>query len=326
MRLIEETAEALANKETWFPPEIDSDPWVVYHGTSSVFEKEIEQNGFKCGSNHLDEGVLLCLSIIITTEWFEDDATASLRAYSLPRIGSDAPFYCALFPQRSALFTRRMFSGGETSYILRRVIPKLVKATFDNPNFFEERLEKDLKKCIEKAKKGHFTQEKVLKVNLVWLKEKITELKKFLPDLLDNYKKHSHGIIYALKINEDDVNIIQYQGNNGLAVYKKLSYERCVGKLIIHGEHDLSAHTNPSWDDINFWREECDFVKLSRISGFRGVNQRKISELQLTDPEGAEDMRFSVMIKHGNELLRKFAAEQKEVQHKILMNSRLNNS
>lgn len=318
MRLIEETAEALVNKETWFPPEIESDPWVVYHGTSSVFEECIDRDGIQCGSTHLDEAALICSTIIKTTEWYDDSATTSLTAYSIPRIAREAPFFCGLFPQKSLIYTSREFAGGETARALRRIIPKLVDVAFGNSDFFEKKFEQDRQQCINKAKRGQPTHSKVLKVNLNWLKEKTAELKKILPGLLDIHKRHRYGVVYALKLESEDVPLASYCSTGGLMIHKLMPARKCVAKLIVHGEHENGSDSNPDWEFQNFWREHGELVKLLASSGYRSSGPLSIDASQLFDPAGAEDLRFQIMIEYGDSRLKDFAAEQKEIHQEIL--------
>lgn len=319
MELIEEDAAALIDKRNWFPPEIENDPWVVYHATSSVTEEQIDRDGFQCGSVDLNRVVLLCLNIIETTDWWEDAATATLKAYSFPRIGGEAPFFCALYPQRCCLYTRREFAGGETAYALRRIIPKLVQDALENPGFFEDRFESFRQQCIYEAQKGVPTHRKVLKVNLEWLREKAAKLQSFLPDLLDIRDRHRYGVIYALKLDCGDVTSARYDWSDGLRVYKPLPAAKCIAKLLVHGEHELSSASNDSWHMQNHWRDDGELARLVSKSGCVGGAQDDIDESQLVDPQGAEDLRFQIMIDHGNDVLRKFAISQRDVQREILM-------
>ena len=324
MRIFAEDAKALSEKQNWFPPEIENDPWVVYHGTSSVFEEKIERSGLQCGSLHLNEAVLRCATLIKTTEWYEDAAAFSLVAFSCPRITSAPHFYCALFPQRASLYTRRMFAGGESAYALRRIITKLVESSKNNMEFFDSRFRKLCQESIEKAKRGMPTNDKILKVNIEWFNEKVAKLKEFLPQLVEVYNQHSYGVIYALKIEPEDVAAAIYLHNDGFRVYKPIPHAKCIAKLIIHGEHELSAHTNPAWDDINYWREETDLVQSVKTYGYKSNAPDRNDEIQLIDPDGAEDMRFQIMIEHGNEMLRNFAKEQKEIHQRLLQTSAKN--
>ena len=324
MRIFAEDAKALSEKQNWFPPEIENDPQVVYHGTSSVFEEQIDRDGIQCGSTHLDEAALLCCTVIKTTEWYEDSATTSLTAYSIPRIGREAPFFCGLYPQKTFLYTSREFAGGETARALRRIIPRLGVVAFENPDFFEQRFENDRQKCINKAKTGSFTQDKVLKVNLSWLKEKVIELKKILPGLVNIYERHRYGVVYALKLESEDVPAVAYDCIGGLMIYRPIPIYKCVAKLIVHGEHCHGSDSNQDWEQQNFWREQGELVKLLASSGYRSSGQLSIDASQLFDPDGAEDTRFQIMIEHGNEMLRNFAIEQKEIYQRLLQTSAKN--
>lgn len=104
---IETSAQDLARLQNWFPFEIERDPWIVYHGTSSTAENFIDQHGFRCGSTDLNDAALLCLTIMETIDFWAGPYGA-LKAYSLPRIreAGTPPFFCALYPQRTGLYTK----------------------------------------------------------------------------------------------------------------------------------------------------------------------------------------------------------------------------
>lgn len=323
MELIEESAAVLANKRGWFPPEIENDPWVVYHATSSVAEDQIDREGFRCASSGFNDAALLCLSVMETTDWWEDAATATLKAYSLPRIGGAAPFFCALYPQRTSLYTRRDFAGGETAYALRRIIPKLVDLVSNDPEFFARRLEKDRKECIYEAEKGVPFHRKVLDVNMTWLREKVVKLEGFLQQLLGMRDEHRHGVIYALRLDRQDLPQLSYNWSDGLRVYEPLPASKAVAKLIVHGEHDLSSHSDPSWNFDNSWRNKTELALLASKSGRPAGVVDIIDDLELVDPDGARDLRYKLMAEHGDSVLQGFAAKQEEVYRQMLQSAKI---
>lgn len=322
MELIQEDAEALAEKLNWFSPGIENNPWVVYHATSSIAEELIDRDGFQCGSTELNDAVLLCLSIMETVDWWEDAAVGTLKAYSLPRTRGAAPFFCALYPQRTCLYTGRSLAGGETAYALRRIIPKLVQVSFDNPDFFDRRFELDRKKCISEASRGIFMHRSVLKVNLVWLREKVTALKAFLPRLLAMREQHRYGIVYALRLDRSDLSATAYSWSDGLRIYHPLPASKCVGKLIVCGEHDLNSHANPSWNSDNQWRRDSELAKLASQNRHKVNLAEPIDHKEFIDPEGAVDLRYQLMVQYGDDALRKIAAKAEEMQRQMILNAK----
>jgi hypothetical protein len=308
MLTIEKNAQDLARSRHWFPAEIESDPWIVYHGTSSTAENFIDQHGFRCGSTDLNEAALLCLTIMETTDFWEGPFGA-LKAYSLPRIrgAGTPPFFCALYPQRTGLYTTKRFAGGETAYALRGVIPELVRVCLDTPEFFAKRFEDDRAKCISKAKKFLLMNRKVLQVNASWLNEKASKLQSFLPGLLDLETRHAYGVVYALRVNPEDVPAMSYRWSDGLRIYDVLPRSRCVAKLIVRGDNELSSCSNEKWHEDNRWRCSAELAKSAELRGRAADPLDLMSEEMLFDPNGAEDFQFKLAAEHGPPQMRELA-------------------
>jgi hypothetical protein len=308
MQVFEEDAQNLVQKRTWFTEEIESDPWVVYHGTSSISEAAIDRSGFRCGSEDFDPAALLCLSIIKTINAADDvPCSTVLENYTFPRIGNrgHAPLFCALHPQRAILFTSRLFAGGETALALREAISGLARIAAESPDWFDERFKKQRDLCASRARSGIPTHSPVHKVDVGWFQRKIKMLLPCLSELKDIYHLHRHGVLYAIKLEPSDAKTSRHGDLGGLEVFGEVPSSKCLAKLIVHGEHSFGADCgNYDWDSLNLWRDQSE---LANRANYNPIDCRSKHADDLFDPEGAVDMRWELMATHGNTMIREFA-------------------
>jgi hypothetical protein len=315
MQIFEEDAHDLCHKRTWFTREIEDDPWVVYHGTSSVSEESIERLGFRCGSTGLNHGTLLCLTIVKTIGWEDVPRGAALQAYTFPRInsGSLSPFFCAFFPQRAIAFTCRQYAGGETAYTLREAITGLERLASETPDWFDKRFEEQSNLCTSRARRGIPTHTPVYKVNVEWFQCKMRVLLPQLCELREIYDQHKYGVIYAIKLDRADAKIACNGDLRGLEVFGEVSPSKCVAKLIVHGEHSLGDDCGGiDWDLLNSRRDRSDLATLANYCP-KDCGSKNADDL--FDAEGALDMRWDLMATHGNTLVREFVKNNRPSRH-----------
>lgn len=104
----------------FFPAEISSDPWILYHGTSGSYEKSIDSRGL-----NVDDAVITKSEIEAIVSIYDELIWAgtsgrglpALKPYSLManyRSGSTKPLFLGESPGHSALFASKDFAGGET--------------------------------------------------------------------------------------------------------------------------------------------------------------------------------------------------------------------
>src|SRR5581483_851828 len=105
------------------------DSWVVYHGTSSVFEQDIEDRGLEPFNRIFDPRDLdRVRSAFENLGWFGsgDSGYAFLASYSHQRHRGDRQgVYCCSQPNAALLFSTRGFAGGETARQLRKAFSEL---------------------------------------------------------------------------------------------------------------------------------------------------------------------------------------------------------
>ena len=108
-----------------FPSEICDDLWMVYHGTSSIFEQDIDKHGLCWRPNLASKAEVQSIVTI-----FEKMAWAGRHNGGLPvlkpftlqhdlRTSTIKPIYLAESSLRALTFATYEFAGGETARALR---------------------------------------------------------------------------------------------------------------------------------------------------------------------------------------------------------------
>lgn len=119
-----------ATKEL-FPDVISKDDWIVYHGTSSLYEFEIDSSGFR-PSSHIagKEEVQAVVSVYERMNWAgaHGGGFPVLKAFSLEHDLADPRgkhVYFAESSCRASLYAMRDFAGGECARALRHALRDL---------------------------------------------------------------------------------------------------------------------------------------------------------------------------------------------------------
>src|SRR5690606_12883655 len=122
----------ISEKGVMFPEEIESDGWIIFHGTSGYNAEQIEQNGFKPYSSNVSvDDIKHVVSIFEKMCWSGKDTGGYtiLKSFSL-NFDVQNPNGNLFFAEKSIralLFSTRDFSGGEKLRALRKAIKDLEK-------------------------------------------------------------------------------------------------------------------------------------------------------------------------------------------------------
>ncbi|HOW86442.1 MAG TPA: hypothetical protein P5119_11310 [Candidatus Aminicenantes bacterium] len=110
-----------------------SDPWVAYHGTSSINEQQIEKNGLKWSDqNYTRSDISQVISIFEKLFWYGavSDGLAVLLTYTqsdfdISKTKNAKPIFLAQSSMRALSYAQRSWAGGETVRALRIVFEEL---------------------------------------------------------------------------------------------------------------------------------------------------------------------------------------------------------
>lgn len=113
------TRSDLRSSERIFSEELKANPWVLFHGTSSMNAAVIEEDGLRwTDALYTPSDLLRMLDICKSMNWegIDWDAYSTLKELSLPRLNIDQtpPVYLNANPWKAASFSAHRIAGGET--------------------------------------------------------------------------------------------------------------------------------------------------------------------------------------------------------------------
>ena len=305
---------ALALQRIWFSEAIEDDPWVAFHATSSVNESSIDQRGLSVRSNRWTAAALNAARIMANAQW-DGPGYLELAGFGAADLAkAKRPVYLALYPQRPVRYLTRNLSGGEFASGLAEAIPALL--TFiDNESAFDMHFQRLRDSCIACAAAGRLPPRRVLRPNREWFRNQATPLRNALVPLMAARAGHTHGVLYAVRLEHRDVVDGTYSGGEGLGVHHDILASQLVGKLVISGE-DALASTVISESATYFLRHR-DRGRRSAIAEIvtRAAAQRTTiphaeGARDLLTEDAGEDETPQLLLLHGTVAVRNYAQEQ----------------
>ena len=247
--------------DTLFESDIDQDPWVHYHATSSLYEDRIDAEGLRWTSNVFSAANILdVIRVFRSMNWcgVHTDGYAVLHPFSLlgDFQGKDfKPIYFREDSLHSLLYAERDFAGGESARALRYAIRDLERYLAEE-SVRAQHLHKQRCNAISLASQGAVPG-RVVRVDLDWLEEKIKRLRP-LRERCDALKEnYEHGVVYAVRFARKDIPALSYSNYMGLRCYAPIPPEKIVGKVrIFVDDVNLLRDSGIEFYPKNRWRHE----------------------------------------------------------------------
>lgn len=229
-----------------FPAEIESDPWIAFHGTSGSNEDRIETEGLKWTNTTVSGAEIQeVVSIFERLRWRGKtmDGNPVLKSWSLKQMTShkNKPVFLAKESNRAMLYATRSFAGGETLFSLRYAFADLKK--YVNDKDFRERL------VVAQRNQDPIDEYKApyepFEAHADWLAAALDRLSDLSRRACEPYIFFSHGVVYAVRFSVHDIETMEYSGPQGLRVHQHILVDSIVGKVEIpRGVHYDLAFRN----------------------------------------------------------------------------------
>jgi hypothetical protein len=239
MRIIHELETTYAecrHNHLRFEPIRDS--WVIYHGTSSVFEQDIEDRGLEPFNRLFDpRDVDRVRGAFDNLGWFgsADSGYMFLAGYSRDRHRGDRQcVYCCSYPNASLLFSTRGFAGGETARNLRQAFRELERlvSTPDLRDAVRRRLASNPSaRRVDRDPDEVLASVSTLLTELGPLRDKLERL------VVD----HKYGIVYAVQLLREHLPFLVSDNATDLGCRIPIHPDRLVGRARIHDERSEDA-------------------------------------------------------------------------------------
>ena len=234
---------------TVFPDEIENDPWVMYHGTTSCNSTSIEQNGFIWGDGTVSKSeIQKIVGVYTRMNWCGTD-TSSLNVLVNFSLGQDfgendsSVIYFAETSKRALLYANRLFAGGEKLYGVRNSIGQLQRYLND-PKVRQAHWKYMKSEYDSLVFNNAMSPEasRPVEVDLTWLSSQLSLMSETHSVAENAYQQHEHGIIYAVKVDERDLETLELHRTMGIKSKDLISPSKIIGKAIIPAEY---IHSSP---------------------------------------------------------------------------------
>lgn len=163
-----------------FSRRIEDDPWVLYHATSSLVEREIEAQGFGgiCPLVSVED-ILQLTSLYRRINWcgIHGDGYPALATFTMGRAGFQGPrTWFRETSMRSLVYAERDFAGGEWAMTFRKAFADIL--TFlRSEEVQKEHLQRQTLECKELVERGG-APSRVIRVDAAQVAEALELLRK----------------------------------------------------------------------------------------------------------------------------------------------------
>jgi hypothetical protein len=236
-----------------FPKHWLEDPDILYHGTSNIFEADIDREGLRTVSLLDDRISSVIVDIYKNTlfSFFDSshgggiDVIVPYYKNEISRFGS-RPLSFAFHPSRCTLYASRDFAGGEHIRSLYRAISyyKELLLSKNKRSAWENEFKQMLMNMPPEAKYHDKLSINNPSFPLAELENKYSGIADSLTFCHDIISKYEYGVIYAVDLSDFPTSRVSKEAK-GLYVHDTIPTKMIAGKIIwtqgnqsIHGDND----------------------------------------------------------------------------------------
>ncbi len=252
-----------------FGGRFDTDPWIAFHGSSSVNEHAIMADGLFAGEQGYTRTDLAALCSIFESLWWVGESVngyAVLKAFSdadyMRGDGVSKPTHLAESSFRAMRYALPSRAGGEAAMAVREAFADLDKAlaTPEGVQAIRDAAFKQLRgglrppypdgcaptpgfpvefRHIHAFWSWRLTREpqlenlRPLDVTSDWPRAELERLRARLATCFAAAGKWQYGVVYAIRLDETFLPYLSYTGSNGLCCVRRIPPQRIVAKAIL---------------------------------------------------------------------------------------------
>jgi hypothetical protein len=278
-----------------FPVEIDDDPWMLFHGTSSAYESAIESDGLSGGAGPFGEAAIsLVTGVFERLGWFPWNAGgyAPLKSFSqgFDLMGGPglterrSPLFLAETSHQAALYASDDFLGGEKVRGIRNAIEDARRVLFEPEATAQFLGEYGVDRQARLGDSWGFDSGDEA---IAWLSDQWEALTAFQPEIQAVRGDGMTGIVYAVKVPRHEITRLAYSGTMGVMAEDVLPPAWVVAKsriprsLVVSPDRDLM-------DPVLWARQDGVLGALTGGSSPRTSGLRKIQSCEWTSGDTLE--------------------------------------
>jgi hypothetical protein len=247
-----------------FSDEIDTDLWIMFHGTSGFNVESIERDGFSFQPNTISQDQIKSVARIYETMKWAGESRGGyciLKPFSLDHdfcYGERGLLFFAETGLRALLYATRDFSGGEKLRALRNAFRDLDSylADADIRERHYERMSRNFRALAQfNADPSMLEATRPVEIDLNWLRSEMANLRD-IRQLADSaYLRHDYGIVYALQMTSGDLEGLRWHGSMGIEAATPISASKIVAKIVVP----------PDWKKVRLADDERERRVMSKV-------------------------------------------------------------
>lgn len=240
-----------------FPENISNNPRVLYHGTSNIFEKEIEENGLTPNKSIFSLEELKEISALFDLiNWRKKVFWGKniIRNYTINKDYKNPslkPVYLGESCNRALTFASKEFAGGENVSGVRKSFNEL-KDCIDDPKLLDRELEFYRKECREAEENGYYPPEPII-TDLDKLKNELESLE-YLNERAKEYTKaYSYGVVFSIEIDPENFPDMSHSFSQGFKMYSTIRRNQILGKTRVPENYKVDFFAESTfWELPNY--------------------------------------------------------------------------
>jgi hypothetical protein len=237
--------DRVSTRHRLFSDEIDSDPWVMFHGTSGFNAGSIERNGFAFRAELISRHqIQRVANVYERMKWAGENGGgySILKPFSLNHdFGSEGGLlFFAETSLRALLYATRDFSGGEKLRALRIAFRDLDSylSEEDVRRRHQEWMRENFRRLNSlNAHPSMIDAARPVEVDLNWLRNEVAGLKIVHRIAELAYQRHDHGVVYALRMTPNTLESFQWNNSMGIESVTAIPPTKIIAKVIVPPEY-----------------------------------------------------------------------------------------
>jgi hypothetical protein len=245
-RVVEFAEPTLEWQNHPFPPAIAQDPYVLYHGTSSIHEAEIDRDGLRPSHPQFQrEEVAAVARLFQLLSWRGRSAAsrAVLEPFSLQHDFSEDKGRAVHFGEGvlcAIQYSAARNAGGEVANALRCSFDDLWAYATDESIRADHRVH--IAECVSRLGSLNAHPDSYPQPPSIGVEQLVSELGRLEPlrrSARSCERDFTHGVVYAVRFSVDDLPLLEHDSFMGTRCYGPIPPHRLLAKMHVPRAYEL---------------------------------------------------------------------------------------
>ncbi|EAQ96906.1 hypothetical protein [Congregibacter litoralis] len=219
------------------PVDAQQDPWLLFHGTSNLFESRVRKEGLRARKPVFSIDQLTAVADIFEALSWSGEHPGGYAVLKPFSIGHDfsqrrgQPIFLAESALRAATFATADFAGGEVCRALSYCLADLERYVSD-----DVLREKHYERCERRPGMSRLPREMLPTVDFV--ATALAKLKPLVERVAALRAQYTCGVIYAIRISPDNLDELAYHSSMGIKCFRAIRVAELESSFQIPSDYE----------------------------------------------------------------------------------------